>query len=264
MSTAWPTAVVALQALGIHASHGGRAVLQGVDLSALGGQWTAIVGPNGAGKSTLLRCLAGLMKADAGGVECMGRSWAGIPLAQRSRQVAWLGQPAEGDAAMAVADVVALGRLPYRGWLGWPADGQQDRAAVEQALADTDMAWARARPLGALSAGERQRVMLARALAVQAPVLLLDEPVAHLDAPHQRLLARVLRREASLGRCVISVLHELPLALMADRLAVMRQGRMLAQGDAGDAAVHAALQNVFEQAVDILQINGRWTAVPSL
>lgn len=257
-------ATVALRARGLSAAHDGRPVLQGVDLSARAGQWLAIVGPNGAGKSTLLRCLAGLMPLAAGQVHLQGRKACEVPAAERARQLAWLGQDVAGDPAMAVADVVALGRLPHQGWLGWPGGGAQDRAAVAQALADTDMTWAHGRPLGALSGGERQRVMLARALAVQAPVLLLDEPVSHLDVPHQRLVAQVLRREATQGRCIISVLHELPLALAADRLAVMTQGRLLAEGAADDAVVHRALEEVFDQALAVIRHDGRWTAVPRL
>jgi iron complex transport system ATP-binding protein len=163
-----------------------------------------------------------------------------------------------------VFDTVALGRLPHRGWMGWSGLSPQDTAAIEQALADTDMAWAAERTLGALSGGERQRVSLARALAVQAAVMLLDEPVAHLDAPHQRLVAQVMRREAAQGRCIISVLHELPLALAADRIAVMHQGRVVAEGARDDPAVHRAIEAVFDQAVAITSVNDRWVALPQL
>jgi iron complex transport system ATP-binding protein len=248
---------VLLQAQSLSAQRGGRAVLHEVSLSAQGGQWLAVVGPNGAGKSTLLRCLAGLLKPSSGRV-------APVPGVSRARHIAWLGQDPVGDDTMTVFDTVALGRLPHRGWMGWSGLSPQDTAAIEQALADTDMAWAAERTLGALSGGERQRVSLARALAVQAAVMLLDEPVSHLDAPHQRLVAQVMRREAAQGRCIISVLHELPLALAADRIAVMHQGRVVAEGARDDPAVHRAIEAVFDQAVAITSVNDRWVALPQL
>ena len=190
-------------------------------------------------------------------------AWSALPDGER-RQVllAWLGQSLPGDEALSVDDAVALGRLPHQGWLGWPASSAADREAIAQALHDTDLLPLRQRALRALSGGERQRAHLARALATQAPVLLLDEPSAHLDAPHQRLLAQVLRAQAQRGCAVVSVLHELPLALAADRIAVMQSGALLACGDASDAQVHRAIETVFAQAVRIAQVDGRWTALP--
>ena len=129
-------------------------------------------------------------------------------------------------------------------------------------MQDTDLLALRQRTLQALSGGERQRAHLARVLATQASVLLLDEPSAHLDAPHQRLLAQVLRTQAQRGCAVVSVVHELPLALAADRIAVMQSGTLLACGDAGEPAVHRAIETVFAQAVRIVLVEGRWTALP--
>jgi len=242
--------------LDLHATRGPRTVLQGVDLRLTGGAWWSVVGPNGAGKSTLLRCLAGLLPAAAGRID-----WR-LPAGHTGPTLAWLGQDTPGDEALSVAETVALGRLPHQGWWPWSGGSAQDRDAVEQALVDTDMTWAAGRPLGALSGGERQRVHLARALATQAPVLLLDEPVAHLDAPHQRLVARVLRREAARGRCIISVLHELPLALQADRLVVLGAGRLQAEGPVASPSVHRAVEQVFDQAVQVRCVDGRWAALP--
>ncbi len=256
-----------LQTTALSAQRGGRDVLHKITMAARTGQWLAVIGPNGAGKSTLLRCLAGLLKPASGTVECLAGE--GMPDGQRghlskARQLAWLGQDPVGDETMTVQDTVALGRLPHRGWLGWSGLTSDDRAAIAKALADTDMAWASERTLGALSGGERQRVSLARALAVQARVMLLDEPVSHLDAPHQRLIARVMQREAAQGRCIVSVLHELPLALAADRILVMSQGRVVAEGPRDDLAVHRAIEAVFDQAVTIIRVNEQWVALPQI
>lgn len=251
-----------LQARDLSVQRGQATVVRGVSLAAHAGQWLAIVGPNGAGKSSLLQALAGLWPVASGEVLLQGQSGPQVSARQRARQLAWMGQTPPGDEALSVDDTVALGRLPHQGWWGWPAHSAADREAIEQALQDTDLLALRHRALQALSGGERQRAHLARALATQAPVLLLDEPSAHLDAPHQRLLAQVLRTQAQRGRAVVSVLHELPLALAADRIAVMQSGVLLACGDAGEPAVHRAIETVFAQAVRIALVDGRWTALP--
>lgn len=258
-----PAGAPVLEARGLSAAHGARQVLHALDLAMFAGEWLAVVGPNGAGKSTLLRCLAGLMKPAAGTVHLQGRAWRDWAGAARARELAWLSQAAAGDEVMSVRDTVALGRLPHQGWLGSAERSRQDDVAIDQALQDTDMSWAAERMLAELSGGERQRVHLARALAVQATVLLLDEPVSHLDAPHQRLLAGVMAREAGRGRCVVSVLHELSLALRADRLAVMQEGRLVACGPRDDRQVHEAIERVFDHAVAITRIDGHWVALPS-
>lgn len=251
-----------LQARDVCVQRGSATVVRSASLSAQAGQWLAIVGPNGAGKSSLLQALAGFWPVVGGEVQLQGRALSHWPVRERARLLAWMGQALPEDAALSVDEAVALGRLPHQGWLGWPASSAADREAISQALHDTDLLPLRQRALRALSGGERQRAHLARALATQAPVLLLDEPSAHLDAPHQRLLAQVLRAQAQRGCTVLSVLHELPLALAADRIAVMQSGTLLACGDAGDAQVHRAIETVFAQAVRIAQVDGRWTALP--
>lgn len=254
---------VALEARELSAGHGPVPVVHEVSLTARSGEWLAIVGPNGAGKSTLLHSLAGLIPLQSGVVRLQGQPLQQWPGRARARHLAWLGQSEEGDPAMRVRDVVALGRVPHQGWLGLSGMRAADLGAVDQALRDTDTEWAAERTLSALSGGERQRVHLARALAVQAPVMLLDEPVSHLDAPHQRRLAQVLRREAGKGRCVVSVLHELPLALLADRIAVMDAGRVRMLGSRDDPAVHRAIEQVFDQAVTIARTLDRWVVLPN-
>jgi iron complex transport system ATP-binding protein len=226
-------------------------VLRGITLR-LGAGWTALVGPNGAGKSTLLRALAGLQPLAAGEVHLNGRALQAWTPGERARQLAWLAQQGEVTGELTVRETVELGRIARLGLLGTP--GPADAAVVTQALATTESsAWAERR-LHGLSGGERQRVLLARVLATEAPLLLLDEPTTHLDAPHQRLLARLFRRLAHDGgrpRAVLTVLHDLPIALRADRLLVLDAGRLQADGAPSDPAVQAALVRVFGQAIRI-------------
>lgn len=247
------------------ARRGRRVVVDQVSLDLRAGEWVALVGPNGAGKSTLLQLAAGLMRPDAGEVRLRGHDMAISSGRTRARQLAWLPQSPEGDADMRVRDVVELGRLPHRGWLAWGASTDAaDRREVDAAMDQADVTELATQQLGRLSGGERQRVHLARALATQAPVLLLDEPLAHLDPPHQRRLAQVMRESARAGRALLSVMHELPIALSADRLAVMGAGRLLAIGPASDARVRDALSEVFDHAIDLVEVDGRWTAWPRL
>ena len=251
-----------LAAQGVAVDLGGRRVLDGVSLALRAGEWAAIVGPNGAGKSTLLAALAGLQRLAAGRVELDGRPIDGWPALERARRVGWLSQHGEADGEIGVRDVVRLGRLPHHGLFGAP--GADDERAVDAALAETETTAFAQRRLGELSGGERQRVLIARAFAVGAPVLLLDEPTTHLDAPHQRALVAGLRARARAGAAVVAVLHDLTLALAADRVLVLVGGRLRADGAPCDPAVHAALVDVFGGAVDVERLRGgRWVAVPS-
>jgi len=250
---------VALQAAGMRLELGKIEVLHGIDLALPAGRWTSVVGPNGAGKSTLLKALAGLLP-HAGTVALLGRPLHTLAGRERGRLMSWLGQGEPGADDLSVYDVAMLGRLPHQPWLAPPSDA--DRAAVEQALRATQ-AWDwRGRALGALSGGERQRVLLARALAVQADVLLMDEPLANLDPPHQADWLALVRALVAQGKTVVSVLHELSLALHADEMVVMAGGRVLHQGACADAATHAALQAVFGGRIAIHRLGDDWVALP--
>jgi iron complex transport system ATP-binding protein len=257
MSAARPRLV----AEGLSVTLGERRVLHAIDFALQPG-WTAIVGPNGAGKSTLLRALAGLLPPDAGRVSLDAQPLATLPSRERAKRIAWLAQQAEASGELTVRDVVQLGRLPHTGLFA--SAGAADEAVVQQVMAWTECADWQARPLHALSGGERQRVLLARALAVQAPLLLLDEPTSHLDPPHQVALVRLLQRQAREGTTVLSVLHDLPLALQADRLVVMDDGRVRAEGPRDDPALHAALVEVFDHAIRIERVGSQWIAVPCI
>ncbi len=255
---------VAVCAYQISASIGNRLILQDVNLQLPAGRWTSIVGPNGAGKSTLLKVLAGLLPGTAvqGEVQLLGRPLAQIPARERARQLAWLGQNEGSADDLTSYDVAMLGRLPHQPWLAPP--GAADHAAVEQALRTTQ-AWDwRHRPLSQLSGGERQRVLLARALAVQAQVLLMDEPLANLDPPHQADWLHTMRTLVDAGGTVVSVLHEVSLALQADDMVVMAGGRVLHQGPCDAPETHAALEEVFDHRIHVRHLDGMWMALPSL
>ncbi|WAC73125.1 ABC transporter ATP-binding protein [Roseateles sp. SL47] len=237
---------------------GERPVLQPLSLSPAPQEWTAVVGPNGAGKSTLLRAMAGLLRFQ-GSLTLDDRDWSSWPARERARHLAWLGQHETTAEELTALDVVMLGRLPHQPWLA-PAS-EADHAAVWHAMQQTQSWEWRHRPLGRLSGGERQRVLLARALAVQSGVLLMDEPLAHLDPPHQSDWVQLVRARVAEGAAIVSVLHELNIALQADRLVVMDQGRIVHQGAPHDPATHAALQTVFHHRLHILQVQGRWIAL---
>lgn len=246
-----------LQALGVGVRLGRRDVLHAVSLGISGG-WTALVGPNGAGKSTLLRALAGLQPLAAGQV-FLNPGAAAQPLdlhrtapADRARVLAWLAQQGEVTGELTVRETVELGRIARLGLLGTPVAA--DRKAVDRAMTLTESLPWQHRRLHELSGGERQRVLLARVMATEAPMLLLDEPTTHLDAPHQVALARLFRRlthDRSAPRAVLSVLHDLPIALQADRLLVLDAGTLQADGPPTDPAVQAALVRVFGGAIRI-------------
>ena len=254
--------LVAISGEDIRASIGNRTILHGITLKVPAGRWTSVVGPNGAGKSTLLKVLAGLLPRSAvqGQVQLLGRPFHGIPARVRARQLAWLGQNEGAAEDLTSYDVAMLGRLPHQAWLAPP--GAADHAAVEQALRTTQ-AWDwRDRPLSQLSGGERQRVLLARALAVQAQVLLMDEPLANLDPPHQTDWLHTVRALVAAGGTVVSVLHEIGMALHADELVVMSQGRVTHQGACTDPATHRALEAVFDQRIAVHLLQGQWVALP--
>jgi len=249
-----------LQAIDLEVELGARSVLRGVSLDLKPG-WTAIVGPNGAGKSTLLRALAGLLPLARGEVWLNGRPLHDWSAAQRAQRIAWLAQQGPYGAELTVRELVELGRLPHLGLFGTP--GPRDLECVEQAMqATASSAWAERR-MQQLSGGERQRGLLARALAVGAPVLLLDEPTTHLDPPHQVAVVRLLRWLAA-THTVASVMHDLPLALQADRVVLVSCGRVVASGAHDDPALHAALCEVFDQAIHIQRIGERFIALPRL
>jgi iron complex transport system ATP-binding protein len=251
----------ALQTRQLHVQLAGRPVLSGIDLQITSGRWTCVVGPNGAGKSTLLNALAGLLP-HTGQVLWQGRALERIARRERALQLSWLGQGEASSLDLRVWDVAMLGRLPHQGWLDAPND--QDAQMVEAALKATQ-AWDwLERTLGELSGGERQRVLLARAMAGNAPLMLMDEPLANLDPPHQVDWLEQVHCLLAQGTTVVSVLHEIGMALHADEIIVMAEGRVLHHGVGHAAETHAAIEAVFDHRIRIAALDDQWVVLPRL
>lgn len=248
-----------LQAAGVQVHRGARRVLSDVDLQLAPGRWTAVVGPNGAGKSTLLQALAGLLPFQ-GTVSAWGRPLHAWPRRERAQRLAWMGQDEVVSDDLRVWDVAMLGRAPHQGW--WGAPSARDEQVVQSALQTMQVWDLRHRLVHSLSDGERQRVLLARVWAVQAELLLLDEPLTHLDPPHQADWLQHVQGRVRAGGTVLSVLHDMGMALHADEVLVMRAGRVVHHGPCADAATRAAMEAVFEHRVRICAIDGRWVSLP--
>ncbi len=238
-----------------------RPLLNDLSFELAAGRWISIVGPNGAGKSSLLKALAGVIAAK-GEIKILGKDRTEYSRKTLAQTLSYLEQsgsaPSLGDEIL-VADVVLLGRLPHQNWRAAPS--LADQLALERALRRVG-AWEwRHRTLNQLSGGERQRVLLARLLAVEAQVLLMDEPLLNLDPPHQADWVVLVKELLNEGKTVISVLHDMTLALMADDMLILREGCMQHLGASSDAATGQALEAVFEQRVKIHTIDNQRIAL---
>jgi iron complex transport system ATP-binding protein len=231
-----------VEVVGLSAGYGRTRVLDDIRLTVEPGGWLAVIGPNGSGKSTLLRSVLGL-QAHAGAVRIDGTDTGGMRRRERARQMAYAAQLPVLPEAVSTREYVTLGRTPHRALLAAPRT--LDRQVVAEVMERLEISALADRPLRTLSGGEQQRAVLARALAQQPRVLLLDEPTAALDLGHaQQVLDLVdsLRRQD--GLTVLSTLHDLTLAgQYADRLALLSRGRVVAEGSPADVLTAAALQN---------------------
>ncbi len=233
-------------------SYGKRRVLRQVSLRVESGQVLALIGPNGSGKSTLIRAVSGVLPIESGRIHVDGRAVSGLSTMERARYLAVVPQARNLPPAFSVYESILLGRTPYLGWLG--RAGESDHERVHYALERTQMLPLSDRMVGELSGGEQQRVLLARALAQDTPVLLLDEPTTHLDLQHRESLVNLVR-ELAKGKnlAVLMVLHDLNMAsLYADRVSLLVDGQIQATGTPSEVLTEANLSRVYNVAVHII------------
>jgi iron complex transport system ATP-binding protein len=233
-----------LSAQGVSVRLSGRPVLSDLSLALSPGHLVALVGPNGAGKTTLLRALAGLVPSD-GAIHIGGDALSALSLRERARRFAYLPQGHVVHWPLPARDIVALGRYPH-GATDPARLTPRDSEAVLRAMQATDVVEFGARRVTELSGGERSRVALARVLAVEAPVILADEPTASLDPRHQIDVMKTLRTAADQGTLVIVVTHDLGLAArFADTVLVLSEGRLVSQGAPSEALSEQVMGEVF-------------------
>jgi iron complex transport system ATP-binding protein len=225
-------------------------VINGMDLTIWHGEIVGVIGPNGSGKSSLLKLLTKLVRPQEGTIHLFGVELGALSRESISRQVAYMPQDLSYDFPFSVLDMVLMGRFPHRrnglwNFVGW--ERQEDLAAAEEAMGQTDVTHLADRMIATLSAGERQRVLLARALAQVPRVLMLDEPTAHLDLNHQLDVCRILQRvHAQLQMTVLLVSHDVNLASQyCDRILVMKQGAVVCIGSPRDVVHPRVLTEVY-------------------
>jgi iron complex transport system ATP-binding protein len=236
--------MVTLTLEGLSVELGRRRVVEGVSAEFASGELVGVIGPNGAGKSTLVRAMLGLVPASGGSVQLDGREVSHWPPREMAKMLAYLPQGQTLHWPLSVERLVALGRLPHLAPLS--RVGPEDRAAVAEARARADVGHLAGRTATELSGGERARVMLARALAVGAAGLVVDEPLASLDPGHQIDVMELLAREARGGALVIAVLHDLTMAARyCDRLMLMDGGKLVAAGPPHEVLTAERLRAVY-------------------
>jgi iron complex transport system ATP-binding protein len=238
----------------------GRTVLAGVDVAVRPGEVVGLLGPNGAGKSTLIRALAGQL-AHTGSVRIGGRDAGALSVTERARLIAYLPQARVIGWPVSVEKAVALGRQP---WLGFGArPGPHDAAICREAMAAMDVADLAARRATELSGGEQARVLAARAIAQDTPVLIADEPASGLDPAHQIAMMAAFGAIARRGKAILVSMHDLTLAARwCDRVVLLADGRVAADGPPGAVMDADMLRTVFGIRVHVAEADGRPVLAP--
>jgi iron complex transport system ATP-binding protein len=236
--------MVTIRCQGLAVDLGRRRILTDIELDFAAGTLVGVIGPNGAGKSTLARAMLNLLVPAAGSVEIDGIDIARLSPPELARRIAFLPQGQALHWPLSVERLVGLGRLPHLA--PFSRIGAADQAAIEAAMRDAGVLPFRDRIASELSGGERARVMLARALATEAPALIVDEPLASLDPGHQIDVMTLLARRARAGALVIVVLHDLAAAARyCDRLVLLDSGKVVGDGRPADVLSDAALATVY-------------------
>ncbi len=233
-----------LEARDITVAIKGCRIVDSVSMALNSGELVGLIGPNGAGKSTLLKAILGIRARASGTVTLDGEDFDALPSRVRAQKVAFLPQERRVEWRLPAHDIVMLGRYPHQSGFGGPTP--QDREAVQRALEAVDAAGVADRPVAVLSGGERTRVLLARALAVEAPLLLVDEPISALDPYHQLHVMEILQERARAGVGVLAVIHDLSLAMrFMDRLVLLDEGAVAADGKPEDVLSSDLLAAVY-------------------
>jgi iron complex transport system ATP-binding protein len=240
---------------------GGRRVVDSVDLDVSQGEWVAVIGPNGAGKTTLLRAVAGLVPF-SGSIVLGGRAADELKRSEISRLLAVVPQEPSTPPWMTVGEYVLMGRTPHLGPLA--REGVRDREAAGRALARLDLVGYEERRLGTLSGGEKQRVVVARALAQEARIVLLDEPTAALDIGHQQQALELLDLlRADSGLTLVAAMHDLTLAAQyADRMVLLDAGRIVAEGAPMEVLTEALIASHYGASIDVVPAGERVAVIP--
>lgn len=241
-----------LQVSGLTVNLNGKTLVHQVSLTAAPGQVTGLIGPNGAGKSTLMRALLGLGPIGNGTVTFEGENLLALPSRQRAQTAAFVEQSGATDARLTAREVVMLGRIPFQSlWQSMPA--LDDEAQVNAALDAVDMQSFSTRLYHTLSGGEQQRIQIARALAQQPRLLVLDEPTSHLDVHAQLAMLDLLARRARAGTTILIALHDLNLAAaFCDSLVVLHHGQLVTQGAPADVLTPALLRDIYSVSATLL------------
>ena len=239
---------MSLEARDLTISYDHRTAVADLSLSLKAGEITAILGPNGAGKSTLLRTLNGQISKTSGVILLNGESLDRLNRRSISRQIAVVAQEAELRFPVTVLEFVLGGRFAWATHSGWGWESERDLQVAETVIQETELSNLSARLMNELSGGERQRALMARALATEAPILLLDEPTANLDLSHQATLLRLVRKRCDQHRAsALVVTHDINLAAQfADNIVLMKQGRAVYSGAPYEVLRPEILQDVFE------------------